>query len=138
MAEININTPVDEATIEYFKGTGRSRAEIAAFEGYFRAQKLFGIPKSGKHLRELVVNLGIAFLDENGDVQSFLGSERSKVTFHSRLLCNQPCGSRIFIRPQIHSAEKKLLRFGVTDGRRGGALRRQRSPARAARGEEAG
>jgi len=39
--------PVDEATIEYFKGTGRTKAEIDAFEGYFRAQKLFGIPKAG-------------------------------------------------------------------------------------------
>ena len=39
--------PVDEATIDYFRGTGRSKAEIDAFEGYFRAQKLFGIPKSG-------------------------------------------------------------------------------------------
>ncbi|HEX7634141.1 MAG TPA: aconitate hydratase AcnA [Noviherbaspirillum sp.] len=40
--------PVDEATIEYFKGTGRSRAEIDAFESYFRAQGLFGIPKEGE------------------------------------------------------------------------------------------
>jgi aconitate hydratase len=39
--------PVDEATIDYFKGTGRSKAEIDAFEGYFKAQKLFGIPKVG-------------------------------------------------------------------------------------------
>ncbi len=39
--------PVDEATIEYFKGTGRSKAEIDAFEGYFKAQNLFGIPKAG-------------------------------------------------------------------------------------------
>jgi aconitate hydratase len=39
--------PVDEATIEYFKGTGRSKAEIDAFESYFKAQGLFGIPKSG-------------------------------------------------------------------------------------------
>ena len=39
--------PVDDATIEYFRGTGRSKAEIDAFEGYFRAQKLYGIPKSG-------------------------------------------------------------------------------------------
>ncbi|KAF3999498.1 aconitate hydratase AcnA [Glaciimonas immobilis] len=39
--------PVDEATLDYFKGTGRSKAEISAFEGYFRAQKLFGIPKEG-------------------------------------------------------------------------------------------
>jgi aconitate hydratase len=40
--------PVDQQTIEYFKGTGRSKAEIDAFEAYFRAQNLFGIPKSGE------------------------------------------------------------------------------------------
>jgi aconitate hydratase len=40
--------PVDEATIDYFRGTGRSRAEIDAFENYFRAQNLFGVPKSGE------------------------------------------------------------------------------------------
>ena len=39
--------PVDDATIDYFKGTGRSKAEIDAFESYFKAQKLFGIPKAG-------------------------------------------------------------------------------------------
>lgn len=39
--------PVDEVTIDYFKGTGRTKAEIAAFEGYFKAQKMFGIPKLG-------------------------------------------------------------------------------------------
>jgi aconitate hydratase len=39
--------PVDEATIEYFKGTGRTKNEINAFETYFKAQNLFGIPKQG-------------------------------------------------------------------------------------------
>ncbi|MBC3906359.1 aconitate hydratase AcnA [Undibacterium umbellatum] len=39
--------PVDEATIDYFKGTGRTKAEIDAFEGYFKAQKMFGIPAAG-------------------------------------------------------------------------------------------
>ncbi|MBU9163816.1 aconitate hydratase AcnA [Burkholderia multivorans] len=39
--------PVDEKTIQYFEGTGRTQAEIAAFENYFKAQKLFGIPKAG-------------------------------------------------------------------------------------------
>ncbi|EJL93031.1 aconitate hydratase 1 [Herbaspirillum sp. CF444] len=39
--------PVDEATIDYFKGTGRTKAEIDAFESYFKAQNLFGIPKAG-------------------------------------------------------------------------------------------
>ncbi|MBU6487624.1 MAG: aconitate hydratase AcnA [Burkholderiales bacterium] len=40
--------PVDERTIDYFKGTGRTDAEIAAFENYFKAQGLFGIPKAGQ------------------------------------------------------------------------------------------
>jgi aconitate hydratase len=40
--------PVDEKTIDYFKGTGRTDAEIAAFENYFKAQELFGIPKAGQ------------------------------------------------------------------------------------------
>ncbi len=40
--------PVDEATIEYFHGTGRTKAEIDAFEAYFKAQGLFGIPKAGE------------------------------------------------------------------------------------------
>jgi aconitate hydratase len=40
--------PVDEATIDYFRGTGRSKAEIDAFESYFKAQKMFGIPKEGE------------------------------------------------------------------------------------------
>ncbi len=40
--------PVDEATIDYFHGTGRTKAEIDAFESYFKAQGLFGIPKLGE------------------------------------------------------------------------------------------
>ena len=39
--------PVDEATIDYFHGTGRTKVEIDAFEAYFKAQNLFGIPKAG-------------------------------------------------------------------------------------------
>jgi len=36
--------PVDEKTIDYFVGTGRSKSEIEAFEAYFRAQGMFGVP----------------------------------------------------------------------------------------------
>ncbi|MDB5965337.1 MAG: aconitate hydratase, partial [Polaromonas sp.] len=39
--------PVDEKTIDYFVGTGRTQAEIEAFEAYFKAQGLFGVPKAG-------------------------------------------------------------------------------------------
>ncbi|MFM0140707.1 aconitate hydratase AcnA [Caballeronia grimmiae] len=40
--------PVDEKTIDYFKGTGRTDAEIAAFENYFKAQNLWGVPHAGE------------------------------------------------------------------------------------------
>ncbi|MBI2770130.1 MAG: aconitate hydratase [Burkholderiales bacterium] len=40
--------PVDERTIEYFRGTGRTKDEIEAFEAYFRAQGLFGVPLAGE------------------------------------------------------------------------------------------
>ena len=52
--------PVDEKTIDYFKGTGRTDAEIAAFENYFKAQQLFGIPKAGQIDYTKVVTLDLA------------------------------------------------------------------------------
>ena len=36
--------PVDDKTIEYFEGTGRTKSEIEFFEAYFKAQGLFGMP----------------------------------------------------------------------------------------------
>ncbi|RJF98759.1 aconitate hydratase AcnA [Noviherbaspirillum saxi] len=51
--------PVDEATIDYFKGTGRTKAEIDAFEAYFKAQKLFGVPKVGDIDYSTVVELDL-------------------------------------------------------------------------------
>ncbi len=39
--------PVDDKTIAYFKGTGRTDAEISALEAYFKAQQMFGVPKAG-------------------------------------------------------------------------------------------
>jgi len=51
--------PVDERTIEYFKGTGRRKSEIEAFEAYFRAQGLFGVPKAGEIDYSQVVKLDL-------------------------------------------------------------------------------
>ena len=51
--------PVDEATIDYFHGTGRTKAEINAFEAYFKAQGLFGIPKIGEIDYSKVVKLDL-------------------------------------------------------------------------------
>ncbi len=50
---------VDEKTIEYFKGTGRSTQEIEAFEAYFKAQGLFGAPRAGEVDYSRVVSLDL-------------------------------------------------------------------------------
>ncbi|WP_353189946.1 aconitate hydratase AcnA [Pandoraea pnomenusa] len=52
--------PVDEKTIDYFKGTGRTKAEIDAFESYFKAQKMFGVPKTNDidYTKTLKLDLG--------------------------------------------------------------------------------
>ncbi len=39
--------PVDDMTVEYFRMTGRTEAEIAAFKAYFKIQGMYGIPKPG-------------------------------------------------------------------------------------------
>jgi aconitate hydratase len=39
--------PVDDRTLEYFRGTGRTDQEIEAFAAYFKAQGLYGVPKAG-------------------------------------------------------------------------------------------
>jgi len=51
--------PVDDATIEYFKGTGRTDEEIDAFAAYFKAQGLYGVPKAGDidYSKELSLDL---------------------------------------------------------------------------------
>jgi aconitate hydratase len=40
--------PVDDQTIAYFEGTGRSKDEIDALKSYFKAQGMYGIPKPGQ------------------------------------------------------------------------------------------
>ena len=51
--------PVDDVTIEYFKGTGRTKEEIDAFAAYFKAQGLYGVPKAGDidYSKELSLDL---------------------------------------------------------------------------------
>ena len=51
--------PVDERTIEYFRGTGRSTDEIDAFEAYFKAQDMFGVPLTGQIDYSSVVKLDL-------------------------------------------------------------------------------
>jgi aconitate hydratase len=40
--------PVDDATVDYMRFTGRTDAEVEAFAAYFRAQGLYGMPLAGE------------------------------------------------------------------------------------------
>ncbi|MFO1308961.1 MAG: aconitate hydratase AcnA [Burkholderiales bacterium] len=40
--------PVDQATVDYLRATGRTAEEIDRFESYFKAQNLWGVPKAGE------------------------------------------------------------------------------------------
>jgi len=51
--------PVDEKTLDYYHGTGRSREQIEAIEAYFRAQGLFGVPRAGDIDYSQVVRLDL-------------------------------------------------------------------------------
>jgi len=63
--------PVDDKTIEYFKGTGRTKQEVAALKDYFKAQEMFGIPDAADiHYTKLIK------LDLGSVVPSLAGPKR--------------------------------------------------------------
>jgi aconitate hydratase len=63
--------PVDERTLEYFKGTGRTKEEIATFEDYFKAQQMFGVPMAGE-----IDFTSVVKLDLSSVVPSLAGPKR--------------------------------------------------------------
>ncbi len=52
--------PVDDATIEFMKSTGRTADEIEALQAYFKAQGMYGVSKKGDLDYSSVVELDLA------------------------------------------------------------------------------
>lgn len=52
--------PIDDATVKFFKNTGRNEAEIDAFVSYFKAQNMFGMPSAGEidYTQVITLDLG--------------------------------------------------------------------------------
>jgi aconitate hydratase len=57
--------PVDEATLDYMRATGRSTAAVGAFESYFRAQGLFGMPLRGDIDYSQVLELDLSTVESS-------------------------------------------------------------------------
>lgn len=90
--------PVDERTIDYFEGTGRSREQIKYLEAYFKAQGMFGVPMPGDVDYSQIVRLDL------GDVTPSLSGpkrpqdriEIGKVASTFESLFSRPIGENGF------------------------------------------
>ena len=110
--------PVDEKTIEYFEGTGRTSAEIEAFAAYFKAQGLFGVANAGDIDYSQVVTLDL------GDVTpSLAGPKRPQDRIELGNVANQfaslfskPVSENGFNQPAGMLSTRHLLRH--TDNNR--------------------
>ena len=105
--------PVDEKTIEYFEGTGRTQAEIEAFEAYFKAQQMFGIPKAGEidYSQVVRLDLGSVAPSLSGPKRPQDRIELGNVKKQFASLFSKPPAENGFNQP----AEKLGRRFGLAD-----------------------
>ena len=93
--------PVDEKTIDYFKGTGRTKGEIEAFEAYFKAQGLFGVPAAGEIDYSQVVRLDLGTVTPSlaGPKRPQDRIELGKVCSEFSSLFSKPIADNGFNRP---------------------------------------
>ncbi len=63
--------PVDDVTVDYLRYTGRTDEEVDAFQAYFKAQGLYGIPEAGE-----IDYSGVVELDLAGVEPSLAGPKR--------------------------------------------------------------
>jgi aconitate hydratase len=88
--------PIDQESVNYLKATGRSEEQCLAFENYFRAQKMFGMPLRGEIDYSIDIDLDLA------DVQpSVAGPKRPQ--------------DRINL-PDLEKTFRELLEKPVRDG----------------------
>jgi len=88
--------PVDAESVNYLRATGRTEEQCAAFENYFRAQKMFGMPRKGDIDYSVDLELNLA------DVQpSVAGPKRPQ--------------DRVNL-PELGNVFRSLLQKPLTDG----------------------
>ncbi|MEP7084187.1 MAG: aconitate hydratase AcnA, partial [Betaproteobacteria bacterium] len=112
--------PVDDATVDYLRATGRTAEELDAFTAYFKAQGLYGIPRVGEIDYTKTVSLDLASIKP-----SLAGPKRPqdriemgslKSTFTS--LFSQPIAANGFAQ----AADKLARRYSTRPGSAGAAI----------------
>jgi aconitate hydratase len=111
--------PVDDKTLAYFKGTGRTTAEIEAFEAYFRAQGMYGVPGAAGASKQLadIQYTKVVSLDLGTVAPSLAGPKRPqdrielgnvKAQFAS--LYSKPPSENGFNLPAAHLHTRHMVR----------------------------
>ena len=103
--------PVDEVTVQFMRNTGRTDEEVDAFESYFKAQELFGIPKAGSIDYSSVVELELNTIEPSlagpKRPQDRIAMSKMKETFNS--LFSKPVAENGFNQ----HADKLNLRYAT-------------------------
>ena len=115
--------PVDDKTIAYFKGTGRTDAEIDALQAYFKAQQMYGVPKAGAidYSEHLELDLSSVFPSLAGPKrpQDRINLDKVKSTFTS--LFSKPVNENGFNK-NISDLGKKYRTYDGLDISNGDVL----------------
>jgi len=106
--------PVDEKTLDYFRGTGRSTEEIEAFEAYFRAQGLFGVPAAGAIDYSQVVRLDLDTITPSlaGPKRPQDRIELGQVASQFRALFSKPNAENGFNQPAERLNQRQRVACG--------------------------
>ena len=132
--------PVDDKTIEYFQGTGRTASEIEFFQAYFKAQGLYGVPRAGQIDYSKVVRLDLGTVTPSlaGPKRPQDRIEIGRVKEQFTSLFSKSPAENGFNQPAGHLLTRHHVR--AAEARRGDRRRRRqraahaggRSPARRA------
>jgi aconitate hydratase len=127
--------PVDDKTIDYFKGTGRSKAEIEAFEAYFRAQGLFGVPVAGQidYSQVITLDLGTVTPSLAGPKRPQDRIELGQVASQFTSLFSKPNSDNGFNRPAALLHTRSGIQAGGAASPAAAVPRNPPTPAGAAR-----
>ena len=106
--------PVDEATMEYFRASGRTADELDKTESYFRAQGMFGVPMPGDCDYSTTVELDLTTIKT-----SLAGPKRPQDRIELGNMKSQ--FAALFSKPAAESGFSKAAddlgkRFNLADG----------------------
>jgi len=100
--------PVDDVTVDYLRNTGRSDEEVDAFQSYFKAQGLYGIPQEGSIAYSSVVELDLASIEPSlagpKRPQDRVALSRMKETFNA--LFSKPVAENGFNKPAAELGQR--------------------------------